>query len=224
MRIAILGTGTVGQTIGTKLVQIGHEIYMGSREAANPKAITWANKENQHKDSTQKHALFGTFANAAAFGEVVFNCTLGIASLDALHQAKAENLRGKIIIDTANPLDYSTDAWSLTITSDDSLGEQIQHAFPDSFVVKTLNTINCDVMVNPNKLSEMTDIFLSGDSAAAKARVASYMREWFGWRSIIDLGDITTSRAVEMYIPLWRCFRKMSKSYHFNIKLVGTSQ
>lgn len=221
MRIAILGTGTVGQTIGTKLTQLGHEVYMGSREAANPKAVAWANKENLHKDSTQKRALFGTFANAAAFGEVVFNCTLGSASLDALRMAGAENLRGKILIDTANPLDYSTDSWALTIVGDDSLGEQIQREFPDAFVVKTLNTINCDVMVNPNKLSAGSDIFLSGDSAAAKARVASYMRDWFGWRSIIDLGDIATSRAVEMYIPLWRSLRKYIKSYDFNIKIVG---
>lgn len=223
MRIAILGTGTVGQTIGTKLAQMGHEVYLGSREPANAKAIAWANKENLNKDSTQKHALFGTFANAAAFGEVVFNCTLGTASLDALHMAGAENLRGKILIDTANPLDYSTDSWALTIAGNDSLGEQIQRAFPDTFVVKTLNTINCDVMVNPNKLANGTDIFLSGDSAAAKARVASYVRDWFGWRSIIDLGDITTSRAVEMYIPLWRCLRRVNKSYYFNVKIVGTS-
>lgn len=221
MRIAILGTGTVGQTIGTKLVQIGHEVYIGSREAANPKAIAWANKENLHKDSTQKRALFGTFANAAAFGEVVFNCTLGSASLDALHMAGGENLRGKILIDTSNPLDYSTDSWALTIANNDSLGEQIQRAFPDAFVVKTLNTINCDVMVNPNKLSGPSDIFLSGDSANAKARVAAYMRDWFGWRSIIDLGDITTARAVEMYIPMWRALRKYIKSYDFNIKVVG---
>jgi len=221
MRIAILGTGVVGQTIGTKLVQIGHEVYMGSREPANPRAITWANKENLHKDSTQKHALIGTFANAAEFGEVIFNCTLGTASLEALNQAGAANMRGKILIDTSNPLDYSTDSWSLTVANEDSLGEQIQRAFPNTFVVKTLNTINCDVMVNPHQLSEQTDIYLSGDSAAAKAKVASYMRDWFGWRSIIDLGDIATSRAVEMYIPLWRCFRKVTKSYHFNIKLVG---
>lgn len=221
MRIAILGTGTVGQTIGTKLVQIGHEVYMGSREAANPKAVAWANKENHHKDSTQKHALFGTFANAAGFGEVILNCTLGSASVEALHMAGAENLRGKILIDTANPLDYSTDSWALTVANSDSLGEQIQRAFPDAFVVKTLNTINCDVMVNPNKLAGGSDIFLSGDSANAKARVASYMRDWFGWRSIIDLGDITTSRAVEMYIPLWRCLRLVNKSYYFNIKVVG---
>lgn len=222
MRIAILGTGTVGQTIGSKLVQIGHEVYLGSREAANPKAIAWANKENLNKDSTQRHALFGTFANAAEFGEVIFNCTLGSASLEALHMAGASNLRGKILIDTANPLDYSTDSWSLTVANNDSLGEQIQRAFPNAFVVKTLNTVNCDVMVDPNKLTETTDVFLSGDSANAKARVASFLREWFGWRSIIDLGDITTARAVEMYIPLWRCFRKASKSYHFNIKFVGT--
>ena len=95
MRIAILGTGTVGQTIGTKLVQIGHEVFMGSREAANPKAVAWANKENLHKDSTQKHALFGTFANAAAFGEVIFNCTLGVASLEAVFLNWGSAARGR---------------------------------------------------------------------------------------------------------------------------------
>ena len=222
MRIGILGSGVVGQTIGTKLVQLGHEVYMGSRDAANPNAVAWANKENLHKDTTQKHALFGTFDNAATFGEMIFNCTLGAATLDALHQAGTENLRGKILIDTSNPLDYSEDNWSLTISNTDSLGEQIQRAFPATKVVKTLNTMNCTVMVDPNTLKEMTDVFVSGNSAEAKAKVSAILREWFGWRSVIDLGDITTSRSVEMYVALWRSLRLANKSYYFNIKVIGT--
>jgi 8-hydroxy-5-deazaflavin:NADPH oxidoreductase len=222
MRIGILGSGAVGQTIGSKLVQIGHEVYMGSRDAANPKAIAWANNENINKQSSFKHALFGTFANAAEFGEVLFNCTLGPASLIALGQAGIGNLRGKILLDTANPVDYSDTIWTLTTSNTDSLGEQIQRAFPETKVVKTLNTMNCDVMINPNKLAETTDVFISGNSAEAKAKTASYLREWFGWRSVIDLGDITTSRAAEMFIPMWRCLRLATKSHHFNIKVVGT--
>src|SRR3989337_2642731 len=142
MNIGVLGTGDVGQTIGTKLVQLGHEVMMGSRDAANPKAIMWA------KNEEDKHALFGTFEDAATFGEIIFNCTLGSASLGALRHAGADNLKSKILIDTSNPLDYSAEIWTLTVCNTDSLGEQIQRAFPDARVVKTLNTVNCNVMVD----------------------------------------------------------------------------
>jgi predicted dinucleotide-binding enzyme len=213
MNIGVLGTGVVGQTIGSKLVQLGHEVMMGSRDEANPKAVIWTKQEGHH-------ALFGTFANAAAFGEVIFNCTFGSASLDALHQAGAENMKGKILIDTSNPLDYSNEIWTLTVCNTDSLGEQIQRAFPETMVVKTLNTMNCDVMVDPNKLLEKTDVFVSGNSADAKATVIKILHDWFGWRSVIDLGDITTSRGVEMYVALWRNLRLAISSHRFNIKVV----
>lgn len=213
MNIGILGTGVSGQTIGSKLVQLGHQVMMGSRDEANPKAVAWTKQEG-------RHALFGTFANAAAFGEIIFNCTLGSASLDALHQAGAENMKGKILIDTSNPLDYSNAIWSLTVCNTDSLGEQIQRAFPDTRVVKTLNTVNCDVMVDPNKLLEKTDAFVSGNSADAKATVIKILHDWFGWRSVIDLGDISTSRGVEMYVLLWRNLRQATASQRFNIKVV----
>lgn len=222
MKIGVLGTGVVGQTIGSKLVHLGHEVMMGSRDPANPNAVAWANKENLHKEATQKRALFGTFANAAEFGEIIFNCTLGSASLIALNQAGAENLKGKILLDLSNPIDYSTDLWSLTIYNDDSLGEQIQRAFPETRVVKTLNTMNCEVMVDPNKLAEKTDVFISGNDSDAKAVVRAFLRDWFGWRSIIDLGDITTARSVEMFIPLWRSLRLAVSSHYFNIKVVRT--
>ena len=190
MNIGILGTGVVGQTLGSKLVELGHEVMMGSRDAANPKAIAWAKEEGHH-------ALYGTFMNAASFGEIVFNCTLGSASLEALSQAGAENLKGKILIDTSNPLDYSGNGVSLTVCNTDSLGEQIQRAFPEARVVKTLNTMNCNVMVEPGKnLGERTEVFVSGNDVQAKATVTKILREWFGWKSVVDLGDITTSRGV----------------------------
>jgi hypothetical protein len=213
MQIAILGSGVTGQTIGSRLLELGHEVMMGSREEANPPAVAWATEGGQH-------ALYGTFMNAAAFGEIIFNCTLGSATLDALQQAGAENLKGKILIDTSNPLDRSTDMWTLTICNDDSLGEQIQRAFPETKVVKTLNTVNANVMVDPAKLLERTHVFVSGDDIEAKAMVVRILRDWFGWREIIDLGGIETSRGVEMYVLLWHNLRNAISSQRFNIKIV----
>ncbi|MEW6402247.1 MAG: NAD(P)-binding domain-containing protein [Chloroflexota bacterium] len=216
MKIGVLGTGVVGQTLASKLVHLGHEVMMGARDADNPKAVAWS------KDMGGQHALFGTFANASEFGEIIFNCTLGAASMGALRMAGESNLHGKILVDTSNPLDYSTHLWSLTVSNTDSLGEQIQREFPHTFVVKSLNTINADVMVNPTRLSERSDVFVSGNSQDAKATVTKLLKD-FGWKSVIDLGDITTSRGVEMYVIMWRCFRLHVSSYHFNIKLITSA-
>ena len=214
MQIGVLGSGVTGQTIGSKLVQLGHEVMLGSRDEANPPAVAWSKEEGG------QHALYGTFMNAASFGEIIFNCTLGSASMDALRQAGEENLRGKILIDTSNPLDRSTDMWSLTICNNDSLGEQIQRAFPEVRVVKTLNTVNANVMVDPAKLLERTHVFVSGDDIEAKAMVVRILRDWFGWKEIIDLGGIETSRGVEMYVLLWHTLRNAISSQRFNIKVV----
>jgi predicted dinucleotide-binding enzyme len=213
MKIGVLGTGVTGQTIASKLVQLGHEVMMGSRDEANPNAVLWA------KDAGQR-ALYGTFMNAASFGEIIFNCTLGSASLNALNLAGAENLKDKILIDTSNPLDRSSQVWTLTVCNTDSLGEQIQRAFPDAKVVKTLNTVNANVMVDPTKLPEMTDLFVSGNDLDAKATVVMILKDWFGWRKITDLGDITTARSVEMYVPLWHNLRNAISAQRFNIKVV----
>jgi predicted dinucleotide-binding enzyme len=215
MNIGILGTGVTGLTIGTKLIELGHDVMIGSREAANPDAVTWAR-------SAGRKALYGTFMNAAEFGEIIFNCTLGSASLEALSMAGAGNLKGKILIDTANPLNRSTDAWTLTVCNTDSLGEQIQRAFPDTKVIKTLNTVNVNVMVDPAKLSEQTDAFVCGNDLEAKAIVVSILRDWFGWASVIDLGDISAARAVEAYVLLWQSLRKAMPAKRFNIKVVAS--
>ena len=213
MKIGILGTGVTGQTIGSKLVELGHDVMLGSRDEANPEAVMWAKEEGHN-------ALYGSFMNAAEFGEIIFNCTLGAASLDALRSAGERNLQGKILVDTSNPIDRSSDAWKLTVCNTDSLGEQIQREFPSAKVVKTLNTVNANVMADPNKLIEKTDVFVSGNDIEAKSMVVRILKEWFGWREVIDLGDITTSRSVEMYVMLWHDIRKAISSQRFNIKLV----
>ncbi len=215
MNIGILGTGVVAQTIGSKLVQLGHSVMLGSRTEANPRAVVWAKEEGGN-------ALFGTFAEAAAFGEILFNCTLGTASLDALQQAGAENMKGKILIDLSNPLDYSVGPIpTLSVCNTDSLGEQIQRAFPETRVVKTLNTMNVNVMVNPTIIHGDHDVFVSGNDIEAKAQVINILKKWFGWRSVIDLGDITTARGVEMLIPLWLRLWGVIESPRFNFKIVS---
>lgn len=197
MRIGVLGTGMVGDAIGSKLVALGHDVKMGSRTAGGEKAAAWVKKAG-------KGASEGTFADAAAHGEVLFNCTNGAGSIPALEAAGKSNLAGKILIDIANPLDFSKGMPpSLFVSNTDSLGEQIQRAFPELKVVKTLNTMNCQLMVEPGKLEGEHDVFVSGNDAEAKGRVTEILRGWFGWKNVIDLGDITTARGTESWLPLW---------------------
>lgn len=217
MRIGVLGTGTVGQTIGKRLVRAGQEVKMGSRGATNPKAETWAREVGAG-------ASIGTFADAARFAqEVVFNCTSGAATLDALRAAGADTLGAKILIDVANPLDFSRGMPpSLIVSNTDSLGERIQAAFPALHVVKALNTMNSDVMVDPSIIPGDHNVFVCGNNPAARFRVGMLLHEWFGWKpgNIIDLGDITAARGTEMYLPLWLRLYSAFSSPHLNIHVV----
>jgi predicted dinucleotide-binding enzyme len=215
MNIGVLGTGMVGDSIGTKLVQLGHNVKMGSRTVLNEKAAAWVKKNGTR-------ASQGTFTDASAFGEIVFNCTQGVASLEALKLADANNLKNKILIDIANALDFSKGMPpSLAVCNTDSLGEQIQRAFPDTKVVKTLNTMNCGLMVNPQLVANGDhDIFISGNDAGAKSKVIEIVKDWFGWKSVIDLGNITTARATEMLLPIWVTLMGKYQSPNFNFKII----
>ncbi len=215
MKIAVLGTGMVGNTIGTKLIQLGHEVKMGSRTTTNEKAAKWVGESGAN-------ASTGTFADAAAFGELLFNCTSGKGSLEALNLAGTENMKGKVLIDLSNPLDFSKGMPpTLTVCNDNSLGEQIQAAFPDVKVVKTLNTLNCMLMVNPSALGNGDhDIFIGGNDAGAKEQVKDILTNWFGWKNIHDLGDISTSRGVEQWLPLWIRMMVAFGNANFNLKIV----
>jgi hypothetical protein len=215
MRFGILGTGVVGQTVGGKLVQLGHEVKMGSREAGNEKAVAWA-------AAAGEGASEGSFADAAAHGEIVVNATAGAASLAALQAAGADNLRGKVLIDVANPLDSSQGMPpTLTVCNTDSLAEQIQREFPDARVVKSLNTVNAGVMVDPGIVPDSHTIFVCGNDEGAKAQVSELLQS-FGWpaEDVMDLGDVTAARGTEMYLPLWlRLYMKFGTG-HLNIKVI----
>lgn len=214
MQIGVLGTGTVGATLATKLASLGHEVRMGARRASNDKATAWA-------ASAGAGASHGTFADAAAFGEIVFNCTAGTGSVAALQSAGAANLDGKILIDVANPLDFSKGMPpTLFLSNDTSLGETIQRTFPNTKVVKALNTVNANVMVDPAKVPGESDLFVCGNDAGAKAEVTRILKEWFGWKSVIDLGDITASRGTEAYLLLWLRLWGALGTADFNVRVV----
>jgi predicted dinucleotide-binding enzyme len=216
MKIAVLGTGMVGNTIATKLVQLGHQVMIGSRSANSEAGQQWLR-------SVGGNAQTGTFADAAAFGELVFDCTNGANALTALRQAGVGNLRGKILIQVGNPLDTSKGMPpTLTVCNTDSLGEQIQREFPDVRVVKALNTVNCDIMIAPSRVPGDHDLFICGNDAAAKGEVTDWLCEWFGWKpgNIVDLGDITNSRGTEMFLALWVRLWGVLGTPHFNIHVV----
>jgi predicted dinucleotide-binding enzyme len=214
MKIAVLGTGKVGETVGAKLVALGHEVRMGSRTASNDKALAWVAKAGDG-------ASTGTFRDAAKFADVVFNCTSGTATLAALELAGADSLRGKIVVDLANPLDFSKGMPPrLAVFNDDSLGEQVQRAFPDAKVVKTLNTVSCDVMIDPSRVPGDHTMFVCGDDAEAKATVTEWLRSWFGWSDVLDLGNISMARGTESYLPLWLRLWGALGTANFNVKVV----
>jgi predicted dinucleotide-binding enzyme len=214
-KLAVLGTGAVGHAIGSKLIALGHEVMMGSRSAGNDKAAAWA-------AGAGAKASTGTFADAAQFGEILFNCTSGQGTMLALNAAGADNLRDKILIDISNPLDFSKGMPpSLSTAAGDSLAEEIQRAFPRTRVVKSLNTVTCTVMVDPGKIGGGDhEIFVCGNDAAAKAQVTTILRDWFGWQRIVDFGDITGARAVEAYVLFWVRAWGAIGTAEFNVRFV----
>ena len=208
MRVAVLGTGGVGQTLAAKMAALGHEVMIGTRDvqaALDRAEAGWGAMVLSEWHAEHPDVKLGTFADAAAHAEVVFNATAGMASLDALEAAGAKNLDGKILIDVANPLDFSKGMPpTLSVCNTDSLGEQIQRAFPGAKVVKTLNTVNSNVMVDPSLVDGGDHhVFVSGNDEGAKAEVTRILKEWFGWKNVLDLGDITSARGAEMLLSLW---------------------
>jgi 8-hydroxy-5-deazaflavin:NADPH oxidoreductase len=213
MKIGILGSGMVGKTLGTALAAGGHDVIVGTRDAS--KLTEWAAKVG-----ARVHVA--DFAGAAAQGEVVINATAGTGSLDALRAAGERNLADKILIDVANPLDFSRGMPpSLSVCNTDSLAEQIQRAFPRARVVKALNTVNAAVMVAPAEVGEGEhSIFVCGNDPGARAQVASWLEAWFGWKHVVDLGDITAARGTEMVLPLWLRLMGVLSTPRFNFRIV----
>jgi predicted dinucleotide-binding enzyme len=224
VKIAVLGTGMVGQALATRLSGLAHAVTVGTRDPqatltrtepdsmGNPPYSAWA---AEHPD-----VRLATFADAAASAELIINATSGFGAMPALEQAGADNLAGKVLIDISNPLDFSNGfPPSLFVKDTDSLGEQIQRAFPEARVVKALNTLTANLMVNPKELGAASTIFMAGNDAAAKASVTELLQS-FGHSDVIDLGDISGSRGTEMLLPVWLRLMGTLGTANFNFSIV----
>ena len=226
MNIAILGTGMVGQTLAGKLAESGHTVVIGTRSVSETLARTAPGPFGNppFKAWKEQHPAIAlvTYAEAAVRGEILFNATSGGASIAALKAAGEANLAGKILVDVANPLDFSKGMPpSLTVCNTDSLAEQIQRSFPDVRVVKALNTVNALVMINPAAVGGGEHFLpICGNDPSAKSTVTELLKANFGWKTILDLGDITGARATEMMLPIWIRLMGVLKTPMFNFKVV----
>ena len=224
MKIAVLGTGTVGQALAGRLLELGHDVVVGTRDPeatrsrgesdgmGNPPFSAWL--------AAHSGAALATFAEAAAAAELVVNATSGPGAIPALEQAGADNLAGTVILDISNPLDFSAGfPPTLFVKDTDSLGEQIQRTFPQARVVKSLNTLTAALMVNPKDLGQDSSVFVSGNDQAAKAMVTELLQS-FGHTDVIDLGDLSTARGTEMLLPVWLRLMGALGTATFNFKIV----
>jgi predicted dinucleotide-binding enzyme len=218
MKIGVLGTGVVGEAIATALISKGHNVMMGSRSAGNEKAKSWKKKAGEH-------ASEGTFNDAALHGELIFICLNGEYTLEAIIGVNAENLTNKIVVDITNPLDF-TQGMPPRILEDfriESLGEQVQSAIPQAYVVKALNTINYNLMVDARKVAGGNhNIFICGNDPDAKNKVKHFLVDNFHWtpEGLVDLGDIKAARCTEAIVPFWVMVWQSLGTPLFNFKVV----
>jgi predicted dinucleotide-binding enzyme len=224
MNIAVLGTGMVGQAVAGRLQELGHSVVVGTRDPeatlARTEPDSMGNPPYSAWHAHHQGVGLASFAEAAAAAELVVNASSGAAALDVLGLAGAGNLAGKPLVDISNPLDFSHGfPPTLFVKDTDSLGEQIQRAFPDARVVKTLNTLTASLMVGPKSLGESSTIFVSGDDAQAKTTVVSLLKS-FGHDDVIDLGPLETARGTEMLMPVWLRLMGALGTGVFNFKVV----
>lgn len=217
MRIAVLGTGMVGRALAARLAELGHDVTMGTRDPEQTRA---RGDEASTRLADHASVALASFADAAAAGDLVIHAGNGQTALEVLVQAGADNLAGKVLVDVANPLDFSAGfPPTLFVKDTDSLGEQLQRAFPEALVVKTLNTLNADLMVHPQSLGASSTVFVSGDDVGAKSVVTGLLTS-FGHDDVVDLGGIETARGTEMWLPLWLRLMGALGTAHFNLKIV----
>ena len=224
MKTAVLGTGMVGQALASRLLELGHDVVVGTRDPevtlsrtepdamGNPPFSAWL--------EAHPAARLASLADAVTGAELVVNATSGAGALPALEQAGADNLAGKVVLDISNPLDFSQGfPPSLFVKDTDSLGEQLQRAFPQARIVKSLNTLNAGLMVDPKALGEESTVFVAGNDQAAKDAVTELLHS-FGHTDVIDLGDITGARGIEMLLPVWLRLMQTLGTASFNFRVV----
>jgi predicted dinucleotide-binding enzyme len=222
MKVGIIGTGVVAQTLGTKLIELGHDVVLGTRDPQKlDEKKTFAVTLRQWLQAVRDQAKVVTFREAAAHGDLLISATLGEASVEALERAEAGAVGAKVLIDTGNELDYSKGMPPRSLASQDNcLAEKIQSAFPNLRVVKSLNTIGAPIMVNPGAVGGGDHtVFVSGNDKDANAQVAALLKS-FGWRDVLDLGDISSARGPEMYMGMWIRLWGATQTGMLNVKVV----
>jgi 8-hydroxy-5-deazaflavin:NADPH oxidoreductase len=212
MRIAIIGTGIVGRTVALGLQRVGHDVLVGTRDP---------DETSRREEWAGVDIPLRPLGTVAADADLVLNATSGLASLAALGEVGPDHLAGKVIVDVANPLDFSQGfPPTLAVKDTDSLAEQIQRAFPETRVVKSLNTVTASVMVNPGSVGDGdTTVFAAGDDAEARQQVVGLLRE-LGWKDVVELDGLHNARGLEMWLPLWVRLMGALGTAEFNIKLV----
>ncbi len=215
MKYAVLGTGMVGHTLASKLVALGHEVRMGARTADNEAAAKWAAGQGDRAGQ-------GSFAEVAAWADRVIFAVNGAAVLDVAEAVPNAAVAGKTVIDVTNPLDFSQGMPPTLIpelSNTTSAGEALQAKLPDARVVKALNTMNHEIMVDPARVPGAHDVFLCGDDAEAKADATALLEE-FGWTDPVDLGPLAAARGTEGMMLFWLRMWGVVGSADFNYRIV----
>ena len=211
MRIAVLGTGMVGRTLAPAFDRLGHDVVVGTRDPETTRA----------RDDWRLDLPLVPYGEVAEGADLVVNATNGEASLAALEAVGVEALAGTVLLDVANPLDFSAGfPPTLSVKDTDSLAEQIQRAVPDAKVVKSLNTVNCAVMVDPKRVGDgHTTMFVAGDDPGARETVVALLGQ-LGWWDVIEFDHLSAARGLEMWLPLWIRLQGRLGTPDFNLKIV----
>jgi predicted dinucleotide-binding enzyme len=207
MEVGILGTGGVGRALAEGFATTGNDVMIGTRDVAGLLARTEPDQMGRPPFSAWRsehtEVRVASYAEAGAHGDLLVNATLGTGSIDALRAAGAGDVDARIVIDASNPLEFSGGSAALFVGLDDSLAERIQREFPAARVVKAWNTMTAALMTNPNLVAGGDhSIPICGDDEDARREVTRLLED-FGWRDVVDLGDLTAARAMEAYVLLW---------------------
>jgi predicted dinucleotide-binding enzyme len=211
MRVGVLGSGSVGKVLGAGFASLGHEVRIGTRHPDRDDIRQWT-------ESTQGRGAAGSFAEAAAFGDLIVLATLGNVTEEIVRQIGIPPFGNKVVIDATNPIKTNPDAPpSLFISGNDSLGEHIQRALPATRVVKAFNTVGAPHMVNPS-FQTKPDMFIAGNDDEAK-RIVAQVCEAFGW-GVADIGTIEGSRYLEAMCMAWVLYGIRAGSWNHAFKMV----
>lgn len=211
MKIGIIGSGMVGQQLGLGFIKLGHSVMIGTRDQS--KLSDW-------KKEAGNSAKTGSFDEAAKYGEIIVLATFWAGTENAISLAGKDNFKNKIVIDVTNPLDFSKGTPPrMDASYGNSGGERVQKWLPESKVVKAFNIINAYVMHSPKREEGDPDLLIAGNDDEAKKEVTDIAKKW-GWKSIIDMGDISNAYWLEALTMIWVNYAFKTNQWSHAFKLL----